>query len=518
MNEFDFNNDRDKKIEFIKKIAIITVVFIIVFLVVRACNNIFINKTMEDIKNETKATIEKRQEETIDLNKPFNYYNITTNAKLHSFLRLIGKNLVPESLSKYINYENEIGFSINGYNWNAKENLYKVLDILKSRAYENILEQLLDNKVNYSEAPLTEHFKEKFKNGLLCDYDSYGLTSYDFNKRYFVLTKYNGEARDYYYYNFILDYEGYLDDIILDKIVPMYDEEGIYIPKKDSKLMDNEENIKLIISQVLLSEASYYFEGDIDYDEKKSPQSRYNRFKEFGLTDRFREYYASVSEKGITEEEIDSDEGDTINIIDINIQNKTAVAKLVFHKINIIKYYDISWTTDNEYRLDTIDVKFNREEIKKSVENNEELEIDMIENKKSGFYVSKKGLKYYYFGVNEKNKIVSPMEVDDKYKKYFSRKLYSNSDGYIEKNYFLLDYYGHTYYFDNEGLMVKNAWIKIDDETNSNKNINDIYYKGELYFNRSGYLTKEKCIENGEEKYISKDGKKMKMTNCIVIE
>ena len=98
------------------------------------------------------------------------------------------------------------------------------------------------------------------------------------------------------------------------------------------------------------------------------------------------------------------------------------------------------------------------------------------------------------------NKIVSPMEVDDKYKKYFSRKLYSNSDGYIEKNYFLLDYYGHTYYFDNEGLMAKNAWIKIDDKTNSNKNIDDIYFKGELYFNRSGYLTKEKCIENGEEK------------------
>ena len=42
------------------------------------------------------------------------------------------------------------------------------------------------------------------------------------------------------------------------------------------------------------------------------------------------------------------------------------------------------------------------------------VEIDMIENKKSGFYVYKKGLKYYYFGVNEKNKIVSPMEVNIK--------------------------------------------------------------------------------------------------------
>ena len=31
------------------------------------------------------------------------------------------------------------------------------------------------------------------------------------------------------------------------------------------------------------------------------------------------------------------------------------------------------------------------------------VEIDMIENKKSGIYVSKKGLKYYYFGVNEQN-------------------------------------------------------------------------------------------------------------------
>ena len=369
MNEFGFDNDRNEKIDFIKKLSIIVFVFIIVFLIVRGCNNFLSNKIREDINKDKIGKIEKEASDEIDLNKPFSYYNIKNEIELDIFIERIAKYLKPKELQKYIDY------SLYEYkyikdSWNKIDNLYEILNKLPKGTYANLLEQLLDNKVNYDEAPLTEHFKEKFKDGLLIEYanldinNSFSWIKYDFENRYFTLQANIGEAVDYYYFNFILDQDGYLDDIVLEKIVPMYDEEGIYIPKKDSILMNNEENIKLIISQVLLSEDAYYFEGDWEYDERKSPQSRYNRFKEFGFTDRFREYYASLNEKGIIEEEIDSDEGDTIEIIDINIENKTAVAKLVFHKLNIIKYYDVSWSTDDKYRLDTINVIFNREENK----------------------------------------------------------------------------------------------------------------------------------------------------------
>ena len=367
MDDFNFNDDRNLKTNFLKKIGIITVVFIVIFLIVRGCNNFLSNKIREDINKDKVVNTEKEKKDEIDLNKPFSYYKITNDNELHELIRKISLYLTPSKLQKYVDYDL---YSLKYFDWNDINNMYGILNNMPKGTYANLLEQLLDNKVNYDEAPLTEHFKEKFKDGLLIEYanldinNSFSWIKYDFENRYFTLQANIGEAVDYYYFNFILDQDGYLDDIVLEKIVPMYDEEGIYIPKKDSILMNNEENIKLIISQVLLSEDAYYFEGDWEYDERKSPQSRYNRFKEFGFTDRFREYYASLNEKGIIEEEIDSDEGDTIEIIDINIENKTAVAKLVFHKLNIIKYYDVSWSTDDKYRLDTINVIFNREENK----------------------------------------------------------------------------------------------------------------------------------------------------------
>ena len=364
MDDLNFNDDRNLKISFLKKLGIIIVVFIVVFLIVRGCNNFLSNKISEDINKDKITKIESETKEEIDLSKPFSYYNITTNEELHNFLRLIGDYLIPKNLTEYIDYENQTGFSINGYNWEAYNNSYKILELLKDIAYENVIEKLKNNNVDYDKAPITDDFKNKLIQGFFNEFKSFVLTHYNYKKKNFVLTKHNEEAQDDYYFNFSLDEDGYLDDIALEKIVPMYDEKGIYIPKKDSILMNNIENVELIISQVVLSEDSYYSEGDWEYDEKKSPQSRYNRFKEFGLTDRFREYYASLNEKGIIEEEIDSDEGDTIEIIDINIKNQTAVVKIVFHTLNIIKYYDVSWSTDDEYRLDTINVKFNREEPK----------------------------------------------------------------------------------------------------------------------------------------------------------
>lgn len=361
MCDFNFNDDRNEKIEFIKKLGMIVFVIIIIFLIVRECNNYLTNKIREDINKDRSANIEKEQKDDIDLNKSFSYYNITKNDELHSFLRSIGKNLVPKPLINFIDYENETGFSINGYNWSAYDNLYEILDMLKSKAYRNVLKQLLYNKVNYAEAPLTEHFKEKFRNGFLSDSDSYSWKSYGFNKKYFVLIKYDGEAQDDYYFSFILDNDGYLDDIVLEKIVPMYDEEGIYIAKTDSRLMNNEEDIKFIIGEILFKEDLYAFEGDAGYDYKKDNQSRYNILKELGFTDRFRDYYNSLNGKGFVEEEVIYEDGDRMYIEDVNVKDKKAELRLEFYASKKVKYYDIIWTTDNQYRLDTFNVKFNRE-------------------------------------------------------------------------------------------------------------------------------------------------------------
>ena len=358
MNEFGFNGEINEKIDFIKKLTMIVFVFIIVFLIVRGCNNYLTNKIREDINKDKVVNTDIEKKEEIDLNKPFSYYKITNDNELRNIIYILKQNIKPYQLQKYIDLSE---FSIT-HNWSKYKTIYEYLNVLLDISYRSFLKDILDNKVNYDEVPLTDSLKKKLKDGFLNDYIRFDWTKYDFEKRYFVISDHNGEAQDDYYFNFILDEEGYLDDIVLEKIVPMYDEEGIYIPKKDSKLMNNEEDIKLMISQILLSEDQYVFDGDEGYYYMKDPQSRYNRFEEFGFTDKFREYYKELNGRGLVDDKLS--EYDNIYVENIDIGKRKAVVKLEIKELNIIKYYDISWTTDENYRMDTIEAKFNKEELK----------------------------------------------------------------------------------------------------------------------------------------------------------
>ena len=383
MNEFGFNDDRNEKIEFVKKLGIIVLVFIIVFLVVRGCNNYLTDETREDINKDKLAKIENETKEEIDLNKPFSYYNITTNAQLHSFLRLIGKNLVPKSLSKFIDYENQTGFSINGYNWYAYDTLYEILELLKDVAYDSLIKGLKSNNVDYDEAPLTEHFKEKFNEdkGILYDYgleinnQEFYWVDFDYKKKYFAVETNKGSeiiesidklyiySQDYHYFNFILDEEGYLDDIVFDHIEHITDEFGEKIPEIDKYLMDDEEVVKRIIKWLCTP---------VEYGNKTAPVDdwyhAYDEDLEYGFTDRFREYakgvwnngdwYLGVVPTGI----LPYEDYESFNIESIDMGNKSSIVRVELEDKYV--YYDIYWTTDNNYRMDTIEAKFNREEQK----------------------------------------------------------------------------------------------------------------------------------------------------------
>ena len=383
MNEFGFDNDRNNKIEFIKKLGIVVFIFIIIFLIVRGCNNYLTNKIREDISEDEIIKIEKDAKEEIDLNKSFSYFNITTNDELHGFLKLVGKNLVPSSLSKYIDYENETGFSINGYNWDAKNNLYEVLDMLSSIAYRNLLKQLLYNKVNYDEAPLTEHFKEKFDSakGILYDYgleigsQEFYWVVCDYEKKYFVVETNKGDeiienidkwyiySQDYHYFNFVLDEEGYLDDIVFDHIKHMTDEFGEKIPEIDKYLMNDEEVVKEVIKWLCTP---------VEYGRKTAPVDdwyhAYNEDLEYGFTDKFRAYTKEVWNNGdwyhgvVPTGILPYEDYESFNIESIDMDNKIAVIKVELDDKYV--YYDISWTIDENYRMDTIEAKFNREELK----------------------------------------------------------------------------------------------------------------------------------------------------------
>lgn len=70
-------------------------------------------------------------------------------------------------------------------------------------------------------------------------------------------------------------------------------------------------------------------------------------------------------------------------------------------------------------------------------------------------------------------------------------KFYLNDEGNIEKNFFLQDYRGASYYFGSRGEMVTNLSIYISKKTKSNKSIDKSQY---IYFDDKG----KAATENGE--------------------
>ena len=355
MAKFYFDDDREEKIKFIKKIVAITIVFIIIFLILRSCTNHLTNKIREDIENEKNEKIKKieQQETEIDLKKPFSYYNIKTDSELQSFIEKLSSYLRPIELYYYIDFDD---FSLK-HDWDKYNNVEDYLNILSDLSYYKILKLLLNHQVNYSEAPLTEHFRKKFKNGFLGEYsylcDVAGWTSYDYEKRYFVLSEYKGEAQDDYYFNFILDKEGYLDDVVLDHVKHVIDEYGEKIPEIDKYLMNDEQVINDIIKWLCIP---------LKYGKKTAPVDAwyhaYDEDLEYGFTDRFREYSKNLRPNGL----LGYEDYESFSIERIDMNMKTATVKVGLEDKYV--YYDIVWTTDDNYRMDAIEAKINREEKK----------------------------------------------------------------------------------------------------------------------------------------------------------
>lgn len=369
MNEFDFSDDKNVEVKFIKKLGIIFFIFIIVFFIIRSCNNYLTNKFRDDLKHDKNNANEEMVNEKIDLNSSFNSYNITSNEDLYKIIKLVSIYLEPVELQKYVNYD------LYSYKdkWNTYNSFAEFLMPLKKTTYSNFFNLLIHNKVDYNEAPLTTHFKNKFDDSqsILSEYGyndegiSMDLDKFDYENNFFVISKTYEDnlAEDYYYFNFVLDEKGYLDDIVFDKIEQEYDKLGQYINKKDSILLTNEKDIELILWLILGNDALYTFDGNAFYYYWQDPYSRYNLLQQIGLSDSFRKHFESLNGKGILPIKFKNNY-DRLKIDDINIETKTAIAIVDLQDSDTIRYYNITWDIDEYFRLDSITTNFIREEEK----------------------------------------------------------------------------------------------------------------------------------------------------------
>ena len=143
----------------------------------------------------------------------------------------------------------------------------------------------------------------------------------------------------------------------------MTDEFGEKIPEIDKYLMNDEEVVKEVIKWLCTP---------VEYGRKTAPVDdwyhAYNEDLEYGFTDGFRAYTKGVWNNGdwyhgvVPTGILPYEDYESFNIESIDMDNKIAVIKVELEDKYV--YYDISWTTDENYRLDTIEAKFNREELK----------------------------------------------------------------------------------------------------------------------------------------------------------
>lgn len=360
-------------------VLIIIIITLFATLIIRSCSEIYDDKNSIDSISDSK--------EKYDMDKPFRQLGIYSQSQLDEYLHEVSKHLEPRELQNLIDWDDTKYYKYRGVNWDVYESGWEILEQkFEWPTHDELIRRVVYKGYDWSVLPLSEKFREKFKGVSIPEY--YGFTD---NRVYRGSNEYkwimldiysngktfsfeeltgNGDEANDVYFRYYYNEEGYLDDIVLDYISPMYDVYGNYVVKKDSILMIDEKRIEKILSYILPRKYYNYFEGNAGYNPYSSPVFYENAINEIGMTDKFRIYYDSFKGEGLLPDKLyksghygNENIYDILEIENININDRIAIAKVTLGDQNIIKYYDIHWTTDEEYRLDSLEVKFNREEI-----------------------------------------------------------------------------------------------------------------------------------------------------------
>ena len=173
-----------------------------------------------------KETIDSKTIETTKYNFEAKLENLHLEKKEDylEYLIEISKKVKPELLKQLVIVDMNIAAVYKNSYFAQKENGEQVLRELTADAYRELLCRVIRHGEDWSELPLTEHFREKFnpEEGVIThpDYVYYDdlytyVNDYSFNKKEFAVECKNNEGIRYgQVYTFILNEEGYLDDII----------------------------------------------------------------------------------------------------------------------------------------------------------------------------------------------------------------------------------------------------------------------------------------------------------------
>lgn len=348
-----------------KKYILYTLVIVIIFtgsmFILRRCTD-----SMIEPSNYSVETITLNKEVKFELDKPLKEYNLKTYEEWEEYIEYLFDKM-DYKFSRFINKNETIVYNYKHSKDNQERNGKKFIDLYMHTAYLKILNDIFYKNSDWTDYPLTEKFLKKFneKEGVRKYYnipeenkENNFVSSININT---TMRKINIDAYeikdiyhdvygkyDIYHLSYVLDDQGYIDDVILNYIEPVNDENGVYILKKDRYLM-TKENTESVIYNICLYDNYLLRYGNtlIEWENWKTD------IDETGMTDRFREYF--VKNDGI----LPIKNFSNIEVISIDVKNKSALVKIDLENESL--YYDINWEIDDELRLDTIDVKLNHQ-------------------------------------------------------------------------------------------------------------------------------------------------------------
>ena len=356
-----------------KKVIIVIITGIAVFIIVTLLMNKCTSVLRESIENETKKANNKT-EKKYDINIPCFDYNLDSYDDWYDYINYINDNYIDEKLRGYANIrelvrsyeelkvydENEVPLVLKNVEQSRKE--YYTGHVIKQSiiypAHKFILSNnLLKQNNDWKGLPLTENFKNKFneKDGVLKYYNlPEDLIDKGELNGLFSITITDNIPNDYesikYEFICIFNDEGYFDNIYY---FGRYMEE--YMPPDSIKLeieLDDVDVIKACVHEICVSE-EYLMKGGDELTDFDDYISGMNNLK---INHKYRDEV--FHSNGILP--IKDYLKDSLEVISYDENIKEAIVKIETEDKKI--YYKIKLDIDEYYCLDNATVELDREE------------------------------------------------------------------------------------------------------------------------------------------------------------
>ncbi len=172
----------------------------------------------------TVVLIIKTKSNKYSIERPINEYNIKNDNVKKEYLDKIKTYIKSDKLKDFIDYD-----YINLYGYNNNATGKAALREMEVDGYSHLFNSLFNKeRINFDDCPVTDNFKEKFKENLLKHFsliegeDCVSVCMFDYDEKTLEVTVYSNFENtepincNTHHFHYTLDSDGNVDDVIFD--------------------------------------------------------------------------------------------------------------------------------------------------------------------------------------------------------------------------------------------------------------------------------------------------------------